>query len=172
MPALRRANELARETMFPGTKRQAWTEVTVSKVLHRLARNVPLVDSRVKRFYATSYAGDLRKLLHADLVRNRAWLEDLTPAYPIRGEPMPLTRASDILIWMDGRPDHPASQFSPLLIIRTRSPAPPGGRARWRSTQGICRRRARRSPIPSRPVLSLSRKRDTERHGRSKRGCL
>ena len=103
MPALRRANELARETMFPGARRRAWTEVTVSKVLHRLARNVPLVDSRVKRFYATRYAGDVRTRLRADLVRNRGWLEELTPAYPVRGEPLPLTRAADILIWMDGR---------------------------------------------------------------------
>ena len=94
MPALRRANELARETMFPGTTRRTWT---------RLARNVPLVDSRVRRFYATRYAGDVRKRMRVDLVRNRGWLEELTPAYPVRGEPMPLTRAADILIWMDGR---------------------------------------------------------------------
>ena len=104
MPALRAANELARTTMFPGTQRRAWTEVTVSKVLHRLARNVPLVDSRVKKFYRTSYAGKLRKVMRADLIRNRDWLAELTPAYPIRGEPMPSTRAADILIWMDGQP--------------------------------------------------------------------
>jgi hypothetical protein len=64
MPALRRANELASATTFPGMKRQ----VTVSKVLHRLARNV-----------------------RTDLGRNRRWLEDLTLAYPVRGAPMPLT---------------------------------------------------------------------------------
>jgi hypothetical protein len=103
MPALRRANELARATAFPDKERRAWTEVTVSKVLHRLARNVPLVDSRVKRFYATRYAGEVRELMRADLVLNRGWLDDLTPAYPVRGEPMPLTRAADILIWVDGR---------------------------------------------------------------------
>jgi hypothetical protein len=57
----------------------------------------------VKRFYATSYAGDVRKRMRVDLVRNRRWLEDLTPAYPVLGKPMPLTRAADILIWMDGR---------------------------------------------------------------------
>jgi hypothetical protein len=104
MPALRTANELARRTTFPGVSRQAWTEVTVSKVLHRLARNVPLIDSRVKKFYATGYAGELRRAMRADLIQNRAWLADLAPVYPIQHEPMPLTRAVDILIWMDGQP--------------------------------------------------------------------
>jgi Family of unknown function (DUF6308) len=104
MPALRAANELARVTAFPGTHHRAWTEVTVSKVLHRLARNVPLADSRVKQFYATRYAGELRKVMRLDLAQNRSWLSDLASTYPILGQPMPLTRAADILIWMDGQP--------------------------------------------------------------------
>jgi uncharacterized protein DUF6308 len=106
MPALRRANELAHQTSFPGRKRSRWTAVTVSKVLHRLARNVPLVDSTVRSFYRSGYAGVIRKLIRDDLVLNHGWLTDLADGYHIRGQPMALTRVADILIWMDASADY------------------------------------------------------------------
>ena len=49
MPALAVANEMT-ELAFEGRKPKPWTAVTVSKVLHRLVRNVPLIDSRVREF--------------------------------------------------------------------------------------------------------------------------
>lgn len=102
MPTLRYANELAPGS-FPGAKKSPWTAVHVSKVLHRLVRNVPIIDSSVKRFYATTYAGTVRRRLRDDLIKNREWLIPLAHAYPVRSEPMPLTRVADILIWMDAR---------------------------------------------------------------------
>lgn len=103
MPALRTANELAYETLFPGRSKRRWTAVTVSKVLHRLSRNVPLVDSTVKRFYGSQWAGTLRKAIRDDLDQNRGWLAELAARHDIRGHPMPLTRTADILIWMDAK---------------------------------------------------------------------
>lgn len=103
MPALRAANELAYQTAFPGRSRRMWTAVTVSKVLHRLSRNVPLVDSSVKKFYGSQWAGPVRRAMRDDLDRNRGWLAELAARHQIRGNPMPLTRAADILIWMDAK---------------------------------------------------------------------
>ena len=85
---------------FEGRKPKRWTTVTVSKVLHRLVRNVPLIDSQVKTFYRLTWASDILRELRNDIQRNRVWLEDLASHYPIHGDPMPLTRVSDILIWM------------------------------------------------------------------------
>jgi hypothetical protein len=103
MPALRAVNELAYLTSFPGRSKRPWTAVTVSKVLHRLSRNVPLVDSTVKRFYGSQWAGTLRRALRDDLDQNRGWLGEFAAQHVVRGEPMPLTRAADILIWMDAK---------------------------------------------------------------------
>jgi hypothetical protein len=100
MPALASANE-ATELAFEGREPRIWTAVTVSKVLHRLARNVPLIDSRVRRFYHLTWASDIRKELRDDIRLNRAWLEPLAARYPIHRKPMPLTRVADILIWME-----------------------------------------------------------------------
>jgi hypothetical protein len=102
MPALAAANE-ATELAFQGRKPRPWTPVTVSKVLHRLARNVPLVDSKVRRFYHLRWASDIRRELRDDIGRNRPWLEAIAPRYPVRDVPMPLTRVADILIWMSER---------------------------------------------------------------------
>jgi hypothetical protein len=94
MPALRRANEAAEEV-------ESWTAVTVSKVLHRLVPVVPLMDSRVKAFFKTDWAGDVRLRLRDELRANEAWLAPLAARHPVRGQPMALTRLADILIWMD-----------------------------------------------------------------------
>jgi hypothetical protein len=102
MPALAAAND-ATELAFKERKLKPWTPVTVSKVLHRLARNVPLVDSKVRKFYRLRWASDIRRELRDDIRQNRVWLETIAPRYPIHGAPMPLTRAADILIWMDDR---------------------------------------------------------------------
>jgi len=103
MPALQAANELAYRTLFPGRRKRSWTAVTVSKVLHRLSRNVPLVDSTVKKFYGSQWAGTLRKAIRDDLDQNRGWLAGLAARHLVGGNPMPLTRAADILIWMDAK---------------------------------------------------------------------
>ena len=100
MPALRAVNEHAQKIRPPDSRRNQWGLVAVSKVLHRLSPNIPLVDSRVLAYYATRYAGDVRELMRADLVANRDWMTALAPDYPVRGAPMPLTRMADILIWM------------------------------------------------------------------------
>jgi hypothetical protein len=102
MPSLASANELA-ELAFKERKPKPWTAVTVSKVLHRLVRNVPLIDSRVKTFYHLTWASDIRRELSNDLRRNRIWLKDMASHYPIHGDPMPLTRVADVLIWMSQR---------------------------------------------------------------------
>ncbi|GAA1795954.1 hypothetical protein GCM10009835_12470 [Planosporangium flavigriseum] len=104
MPALRNANETAWATdPFVPYRHRTWTDVTVSKVLHRLAPTVPIIDSSVKAFYATAKAEDIRKRMRNDLNANRDWMAGLAGSYPVRGQAMPLTRVADILIWMDGR---------------------------------------------------------------------
>lgn len=102
MPALASANE-ATALAFNGRRPKRWTAVTVSKVLHRLARNVPLIDSKVRSFYGSKWASDIRRELRDDIRQNHAWLNATAVRYPIRGAPMPLTRVADILIWMDSR---------------------------------------------------------------------
>jgi hypothetical protein len=104
MPALRHANETAKKVgpYKPG-KPRGWTIVTVSKVLHRLSPNIPIIDSTVLRFYGTTYAGRVRSRMREDLARNRDWMEPIAKDYPVRGRPLPLTRMADILIWMDAR---------------------------------------------------------------------
>jgi len=102
MPALALANEMA-ELAFKGRKRKPWTAVTVSKVLHRLVRNVPLIDSKVRTFYRLTWASDIREGLRDDICRNRIWLEGIASHYPVHDGPMPLTRTADILIWMSAR---------------------------------------------------------------------
>jgi hypothetical protein len=65
MPALRRANETTRAVRpYRSGMRRSWTIVTVSKVLHRLSPNVPIIDSHVKRFYASGWAGQIRSHGH------------------------------------------------------------------------------------------------------------
>jgi hypothetical protein len=110
MPALHAVNIYARGIRPPGGGNNLWGRVAVSKVLHRLSPNIPLVDSRVLTFYATHKAYDVRQQMRADLVANREWMAELAPRYPVRGEPMPLTRMADILIWMAGGDTGPADQ--------------------------------------------------------------
>ena len=100
MPALRAVNEFALKIRPPDGRRNLWGLVAVSKVLHRLSPNIPLVDSRVLAYYATRNAGDVREQMRSDLVANQDWMARLAPNYPVRGGPMPLTRMADILIWM------------------------------------------------------------------------
>jgi hypothetical protein len=92
MPALRRANDTAKAVgpYRSGTPR-SWTIVTVSKVLHRLSPNVPIIDSHVKRFYGTNWAGQIRSRMREDLIRNREWMIPIAQDYPVRGRPLPLT---------------------------------------------------------------------------------
>lgn len=76
MPLLREANKIAFGTAphRPG-RRRTWTSVTVSKVLHRLSPNIPIIDARVRAFYGgMRWAGVVRRQLHDDLVRNQAWM--------------------------------------------------------------------------------------------------
>jgi len=103
MPSLRSANEIA-YAIEPHSAEspRSWTAVTVSKVLHRLSRNIPIIDSRVRSFYGSRWAGIIRARLHEDLVRNRGWMTPIAERYAVRGDPLPLTRMADILIWMDG----------------------------------------------------------------------
>jgi hypothetical protein len=100
MPMLRAANEAAAAApRYPGKPNSPWTIVSVSKVLHRLAPTVPIIDSRVKAFYGTNWAGRIRRRMRDDLRENREWMAELAPRFPVRGAPMPLTRMADILIW-------------------------------------------------------------------------
>ena len=96
--SLKRAN-LATEKM-PG-----WTAVTVSKVLHRRRPQiVPLIDSRVKRFYGTRHPAVVRACLWRDISANKDWLR--TAASKIKrpdGNELSLLRAADILIWSAGQ---------------------------------------------------------------------
>ena len=78
-----------------------WTAVTVSKVLHRRRPHiVPLIDSRVHRFYGTKRPEELRKALWEDIRENTAWMATLaaTKTAP-DGRPLSLVRLADILIW-------------------------------------------------------------------------
>ncbi|GAA0739591.1 hypothetical protein GCM10010199_63710 [Dactylosporangium roseum] len=112
MPALDNANQTARAMQPYNPKRhRTWTEVTVSKVLHRLAPVVPIIDSSVKAFYATAVPGRVRQRMRDDLCANRDWMIELAKSHPVREHPMPLTRVADILIWMDSR-------ASPAAIAR------------------------------------------------------
>ncbi len=97
MPALARANELATDV-------SNWSNVTVSKVLHRLAPVVPVIDSSVRAFFHTTQPYRIRFRLCEELRENETWLRPLADLYP-RGEdrPLSLTRAADILIWMDSK---------------------------------------------------------------------
>jgi hypothetical protein len=78
-----------------------WTAVTVSKVLHRRRPHiVPLIDSRVYRFYGAKHPAAVRKALWEDIRGNSDWLADL--AATVRtpdGRPLSLLRLADILIW-------------------------------------------------------------------------
>jgi hypothetical protein len=91
MPALRAVNEHAQKIRPPDSRRNLWGLVAVSKVLHRLSPNIPLVDSRVLAYYATRYDGDVSEQMRADLVTNSDWMTALAPDYPVRGAPRPLT---------------------------------------------------------------------------------
>lgn len=102
MPRLAHANWMAWGHPRDGRKR-AWTEVTVSKVLHRLSPNIPIVDSVVGKFYGVKGGAVFRQRLRQDLIANRGWLEELAAQYQVRGQPMALTRVADIVIWMELR---------------------------------------------------------------------
>ncbi|MGK5170486.1 DUF6308 family protein [Geodermatophilus sp. CPCC 205761] len=105
MPALREANSLALAVpRSPRRDRRTWGPVAVSKVLHRLAPTVPLIDSYVCAFFATRSPRDIRLRMRAELIANQRWLTELAERHPVRGEPMPLTRVADIAIWMDAQP--------------------------------------------------------------------
>jgi Family of unknown function (DUF6308) len=79
-----------------------WTGTTVSKVLHRLAPTVPITDSYTRAFYrVTRQQGPIyRQRLRDDLRSNRSWLAELAEHHPVRGQPAPLCRIADIVIWM------------------------------------------------------------------------
>lgn len=79
-----------------------WTEVTVSKVLHRRRPHiVPLMDSRVRRFYGARKPAAIRSHLWEDLRENNHWLEPLATALRTPdGRPLSMLRTADILIWM------------------------------------------------------------------------
>lgn len=79
-----------------------WTAVTVSKVLHRRRPHVvPLIDSRIHRFYGTRHPELLRAALWEDIRENISWLAPLadTKTTP-DGRPLSILRLADILIWM------------------------------------------------------------------------
>jgi len=104
MPMLREANRLALAIPpSPGRTKRAWGPVAVSKVLHRLAPTVPLIDSYVRAFFGRPSPDAIPRLLRAELIRNRDWLTQLAREHSIRGNPLPLARVADIAIWMDSR---------------------------------------------------------------------
>lgn len=80
---------------------KGWTAVTVSKVLHRRRPHiVPLIDSRVRRFYGVTNAAKIRAALWHDLRENSAWLVPLAESRTTPdGRPLTLLRLADILIW-------------------------------------------------------------------------
>ena len=83
------------------TKVAGWTEVTVSKVLHRRRPHiVPIIDSRVRSFYGVRKPAHLRAALWEDIRDNQEWLETAATEF-LRpdGQEMSLLRATDILIW-------------------------------------------------------------------------
>lgn len=80
-----------------------WTAVTVSKVLHRRRPHiVPIIDSRVRKFYGAKQPSALRAAIWEDIRLNRDWLADLafTRTTP-DGRPLTVLRVADILIWME-----------------------------------------------------------------------
>lgn len=80
-----------------------WTQVTVSKVLHRHAPHiVPLVDSRVRTFYGgrAGKEAELRARIWQDLRDNLEWLAPLAQQYRTPdGRDLSALRTLDILIW-------------------------------------------------------------------------
>lgn len=93
-----------------------WTEITVSKVLHRRRPHiVPLIDSRVYDFYGADYPIEVRGALWEDIRVNAGWLTDLaaTKAAP-DGRPLSLLRLADILIWT---PDQKEEVHVPLAQL-------------------------------------------------------
>ena len=85
MPSLARANEIAYAAgpYYPRRPR-SWTSVTVSKVLHRLSPNIPIIDSRVKRFYGTNGARDVRIRMNADLATSAEEAQRQLTAHPYK----------------------------------------------------------------------------------------
>lgn len=78
-----------------------WTAVTVSKVLHRhLHHIVPIVDSRVRRFYRTHAPEKLRTAMWKDVRENREWLSGLAREYRTSDQrALTVLRLVDIIIW-------------------------------------------------------------------------
>ncbi|UYG18222.1 DUF6308 family protein [Brachybacterium huguangmaarense] len=97
LTSLKRANEAARKV-------DGWTSVTVSKVLHRhVPRVVPIIDSRVRRFYGVNKQqdGKLYHQLWEDVRVNAGWLSELAGKYRTSdGRKLSILRVADILIWM------------------------------------------------------------------------
>lgn len=82
-----------------------WTAVTVSKVLHRRRPHiVPLIDSRIRKFYGAKPPALVRQALWEDIRENADWMGDLaaTKRTP-DGHPLSLLRLADILIWTPDR---------------------------------------------------------------------
>lgn len=80
---------------------EGWTAVTVSKVLHRRRPHiVPLIDSKVRKFYGARRPESVRRALWEDLRENADWLEKLAATKKTPdGRPLSLLRLADILIW-------------------------------------------------------------------------
>ncbi len=79
-----------------------WTAVTVSKVLHRrLPQIVPVIDSRVRKFYGETSPAKVRQALWNDIRANLVWLEPIAKSQKTPdGRPLTVLRLADILIWM------------------------------------------------------------------------
>lgn len=80
-----------------------WTDVTVSKVLHRRRPHiVPIIDSRVRKFYGARKPSAVRAALWEDLRQNQQWLLAMVSTRTTPdGRPLSVLRLADILIWME-----------------------------------------------------------------------
>jgi len=77
-----------------------WTAITVSKVLHRRRPHiVPLIDSRVYKFYGTKSPAAVRQALWEDIRENSGWMTELSSSTRTPdGRPLSLLRLDDILV--------------------------------------------------------------------------
>ena len=99
--ALEESTASLAEANLAATRVAGWTEVTVSKVLHRRRPHiVPIIDSRVRSFYGARKPAVLRAALWEDVRENEEWLRTAAMEFPRPdGQDMSLLRAADILVW-------------------------------------------------------------------------